>query len=767
MNLRELISQSDLAEDLQRYITTNKTPTNPAVRKAIVEFGGIQAFALAFHKWIQLQTQPFLNLRNPLATNASTAHAMSYPIRALPNNQDDALSLKNSDLRSLQLDPETSKSEKKPKKRMTPNVVTSFPARSGESSLTTHGNISSLPNSFEFEGARPNLSSSRTPLSQEKLIMDESITIFTVGNSVESTSLSSSSSTSTSLPLPSPLQESQHSTLPWKSAIPNATNGTIPVTSAPTSVSALLTLRRETSIDFQTSPTAFPANSFISSSPTNIMSSNPTNIMSSSPISLTRSMSSSGIASSVSFDFIDLDSTLDNSVLGDNNESHAIERLALLYSSLVTYGMLSVSLAIPLLAKLAAIRSSGCQIVLRVKDPSQFSTVIFTDSQLRHFVALSVEGLFIIIRALGTSIALGFSESDAVKECIPDVSLSLKTASEDYLEQEFMDDSALVSRDNFIRPFRDDVDSRLEYKNQLEMKLFNERESCFDQFSDLFRRFQTVSRSDIDGKKTSEFWVEVQRTGSDLIRLREINVSWFADLFVSMLLFYGSNSRVASLSAVVEQSAAEVIASTTNTNNSRNAVARNGMIYYRNNSNSNSERDSSSNDNSSSYVAKFATSNQTQFQKAGVTYAANAAQTTKGSGWHSGGSVGAGAGRGGGYKHDSSRFQAIDKKSSSSTVSAPHAALPVKSREQQVRLEERLGLGGEGDSQQSQGFHKSAFKAATSGGSSAGKKMHSKRQLPLDYLGVTEEPAQYFPGNQQFFYRFLVLTDNHRYSVNI
>ena len=46
--------------------------------------------------------------------------------------------------------------------------------------------------------------------------------------------------------------------------------------------------------------------------------------------------------------------------------------------------------------------------------------------------------------------------------------------------------------DNFIRPFREDIDSRNEYKTRTEMAIYNERERCFDDFSNLLRQFRTV-----------------------------------------------------------------------------------------------------------------------------------------------------------------------------------------------------------------------------------------------------------------------------------
>ena len=122
-----------------------------------------------------------------------------------------------------------------------------------------------------------------------------------------------------------------------------------------------------------------------------------------------------------------------------------------------------------------------------------------------------------------------------------DLSATLKIASKSAYERELIDDSKTLSREIFLKPFRDDIDSRHEYKNPLENRAYNERECCFDQFSDLFKRFQSISRSDMNGSKTTEFWAELRRRGAEIIQLGDYNFNWFSELFVAMLLFYGPN----------------------------------------------------------------------------------------------------------------------------------------------------------------------------------------------------------------------------------
>lgn len=44
--------------------------------------------------------------------------------------------------------------------------------------------------------------------------------------------------------------------------------------------------------------------------------------------------------------------------------------------------------------------------------------------------------------------------------------------------------------------------------------MYNEREKCFDEFSNLFRKFCEISRSDLDGSKTEDFWPCLAQTGA-------------------------------------------------------------------------------------------------------------------------------------------------------------------------------------------------------------------------------------------------------------
>jgi hypothetical protein len=63
------------------------------------------------------------------------------------------------------------------------------------------------------------------------------------------------------------------------------------------------------------------------------------------------------------------------------------------------------------------------------------------------------------------------------------------------------EDRHFVLPEVFIRPFRDDVDSRNEYRGPVLSGIYNERERCYDEFSNLLHSFLEANRSDISGER--------------------------------------------------------------------------------------------------------------------------------------------------------------------------------------------------------------------------------------------------------------------------
>ena len=75
------------------------------------------------------------------------------------------------------------------------------------------------------------------------------------------------------------------------------------------------------------------------------------------------------------------------------------------------------------------------------------------------------------------------------------------------------------------------------------------------------------------------------------------------------------------------------------------------------------------------------------------------------------------------------------------------------------KLEERMGSGKTHGVSSKQSSGPSVIRG---GGASSGSYGGPSKGIPSEPNSLIEEPSQYFPGNQQFFYRFVVLLDNHK-----
>ena len=104
---------------------------------------------------------------------------------------------------------------------------------------------------------------------------------------------------------------------------------------------------------------------------------------------------------------------------------------------------------------------------VKVKDPTE-DAIIYDSKGYKYFIAGCIRQLCPMLCSMGASIASGFAEAESVKELGIDYVYTLKSAVEEAYERELFDDtSRILSREIFLKPFRDDVDSRLEYKNQV------------------------------------------------------------------------------------------------------------------------------------------------------------------------------------------------------------------------------------------------------------------------------------------------------------
>ena len=150
------------------------------------------------------------------------------------------------------------------------------------------------------------------------------------------------------------------------------------------------------------------------------------------------------------------------------------------------------------------------------------------------FAAKVLEGLAPIIRYLGVGLLGAFGAAPVSKDYCPLLAEDLQTRADDLKGN----DDHLALPEVFIRPFREETDSRLEYKTAYEGMVYNERERCFDEISNLFHMYQDAHRSDITGRKTQEVLRKIPVIGAKVLNLRDCNFFWFADILTVVLLVF-------------------------------------------------------------------------------------------------------------------------------------------------------------------------------------------------------------------------------------
>ena len=90
----------------------------------------------------------------------------------------------------------------------------------------------------------------------------------------------------------------------------------------------------------------------------------------------------------------------------------------------------------------------------------------------------------------------------------------------------------------FLRSFVHEEDSRHEFTSTVDAAVYNEREKCFDLFSNLLRQYQTLPTNGSKIASEGDFWSIIACEGAKVLDLMPCNFDWFADLFVEMLLHY-------------------------------------------------------------------------------------------------------------------------------------------------------------------------------------------------------------------------------------
>lgn len=223
-----------------------------------------------------------------------------------------------------------------------------------------------------------------------------------------------------------------------------------------------------------------------------------------------------------------------------------LKRIGHLFAYLILEKYYAISQGLPLLLQLLDI--PRMLPLISTKQSKLFSQL----SDLHTFLTAAIDSLAPILFAFGKPFMRVFTELDFIKlHCAELVDKHRRDASDvEDLDLELtlleLRNNATSDKDNaaqhFLRPFIEDVDSRLEYKNGVDSAAYNERERCYDMFSNVFRRFQEVLVA--QPERLSEFWSELTTESSRILDIMLCSMDWFVGVFVDMLLFYCPDDRV-------------------------------------------------------------------------------------------------------------------------------------------------------------------------------------------------------------------------------
>lgn len=392
-------------------------------------------------------------------------------------------------------------------------------------------------------------------------------------------------------------------------------------------------------------------------------------------------------------------------LLADETASKAAtRRMGVIYGSLIMRyhsSLLPISPCIVFLTKLLSVKfiHAGKVIKLSLQDLTKFPSCLLTNNRLEIFAVNVISTIIPVLQSLGGWILSSLTEvlSPIAPMLVKKINDQMKSGevSTMYITQQQSEEEKLLNISNvedFIRPFDANIDNRHDYKTQIECTIYNEREKCYDEFCNLFRQFQTINRSDMDGSKTDEFWSGLHARGSRVLNLNDCNYLWFSKIFIEMLLFHGTNMPKSS--------------------------------------------------------SPFS---------------------------HPPSSPAGGASSGSG---SFSRSSSYGTPVTPNTSSRHTATALFSSTQKQRKLEERLGQGGGGKgfpSRRGAGAQSmsSTPSSASSTRSSATKNSQFNNvaavtsQRMKNMIDALNDPSSHFSGNQQFFFRFILVMDSHRLNITL
>ena len=229
----------------------------------------------------------------------------------------------------------------------------------------------------------------------------------------------------------------------------------------------------------------------------------------------------------------------------ENFNFSTLDNLVGIVSSTYKLGLLSFAFIFDLLYQMAIIDADPTYAVPQGDSNILFGISIWfpTQEELKDFIHKIISQFLPIIRNLGPYFITEISKFSAIRGTAESMQLS---ASIEDLNWHDSGPSLMKGSlpETFLKPFREEMDSRHEYKTKNENAIFNERERCFDEFCNLISRFQQVSKSDFDGSRVTSFYAnDVMVHGSTILSLQASNISWFSDMFAKLLLFHSMSDH--------------------------------------------------------------------------------------------------------------------------------------------------------------------------------------------------------------------------------
>ena len=236
-------------------------------------------------------------------------------------------------------------------------------------------------------------------------------------------------------------------------------------------------------------------------------------------------------------------------VASDTESLQIIRRLSKIYALLILNNYLPYSYTLPFVTRVVSLQVVyDNPIVVKVIDQEEFPSVILSSKLLRDFIIKLLNDIKPVIKCLGSAYINALVNLKILKDDAPAFIAELTSVVEETANSTIGNTSQSMPRgpETFIRPFREEIDSRNEYKSPTESVLYNERESCYDEFTNCFHRFQDILKSDYDGGKIRDFFLNnnLNTTKLKVLSMQDVNFIWFGEIFKQMLLFYGVNSSV-------------------------------------------------------------------------------------------------------------------------------------------------------------------------------------------------------------------------------